>query len=528
MKTKEAVFVSTNLYGKEIKPLPWQGEAGRHDNLIICAPTGAGKSVASYIWAGKKTAQRIIFTAPTKSLSNERWLELKRAGLEVGLLTGDVRLNEKAKILCMTQEIYTSEFAKLPNQRVIIDEVHYMFQDPDRSRAYALGIHKTHPSSSLLLLSATITDKGIEILKSLSGREMHVINVKKRPVRLEFISHPVQLSKGLLEFLPAIFFVFSRSLGTELVQRLKKLFRSLKAVPTKEEWERAKEIAKRLSITNTFLLSLAKHGVGLYFGDMKYKERVFVEKLFRSQLIKAVVSSDALAVGVNFPAKSVVFCQLTKAGRPLSKREFLQMAGRAGRPGLWNIGYVGYLEGKGMKSAFNLLVSSPLEAEVLYIQPSLKGVLMELEYDELWDDAAVEAVCEEEAQLVEELSLKTLKKGVVKGKLIDDVRMLRYFLNRTKESQKVYEVLRDIYFEEFSMPTNFAIAQRLAKSNQIDAFQVFGELKERGTQREKLQFLKFFMQIREKYEVSNLVEFIEKIRKEDEFVLNPELLLKIE
>lgn len=520
------VFV--NLYGKEIKPLDWQLSAADYDNLIIVAPTGAGKSVASYIWAGKKTAQRIIFTAPTKSLSNERWLELKKAGLDVGLLTGDVRLNEKAKILCMTQEIYTSEFARLPNQRVIIDEVHYMFQEPSRARAYAEGIKKTHPLSSLLLLSATITNKGIEILKGLSGRDMHVIKVEKRPVKIEFIHTPLQLSKALLEYFPAIFFVFSRSLGVEIVQRLKKLFKSLNSVPTEEEWEKAREIAQKLQITNTFLLSAAKYGVGLYFGDMKYKERVFVEKLFRSQLIKAVVSSDALAVGVNFPAKSVVFCQLTKAGRGLSKREFLQMAGRAGRPGLWDIGYVGYLAGKGMKEVFVRLVSSPLEEEALYIQPSLKSVLMELEYEELWENAAVEAICEEEAELVEELSLKTLKKGVVKEKLMDDVRMLRYFLRGVKQSQKIYEVLRDIYFEEFSMPTNFAIAKRLAKSGRIDALQVFGELKEKGTQREKLQFLKFFMLLREKYEVSNLVEFMENIRKEDEFVLNPELLLSIE
>jgi hypothetical protein len=204
------------------------------------------------------------------------------------------------------------------------------------------------------------------------------------------------------------------------------------------------------------------------------------------------------------------------------------MAGRAGRPGLWDIGYVGYLAGKGMKDTFNMLVSSPLEEEVLYIQPNLKGVLMELEYEELWEDAAVEAVCEEEAELVEELSLKALKKGVVKERLMDDVRILRYFLRGTKESQKVYEILRDIYFEEFSMPINFVIAQKLAKSGWIDALQVFGELEEKGTQREKLQFLKFFMLLREKYEVANLVEFIERIRKEDEFVLNPELLLSIE
>jgi Superfamily II RNA helicase len=106
------MFISANLYGREITPLPWQTEAGEYDNLIIVAPTGAGKSVASYIWAGKKPAERVIFTAPTKSLSNERWLELKRAGLDVGLLTGDVRLNEKAKILCMTQR-YTP--LSLPN-----------------------------------------------------------------------------------------------------------------------------------------------------------------------------------------------------------------------------------------------------------------------------------------------------------------------------------------------------------------------------------------------------------------------------
>jgi superfamily II DNA or RNA helicase len=338
----------------------------------------------------------------------------------------------------------------------------------------------------------------------------------------------LQLSKPLLDYLPAIFFVFGRATGGELVKKLKNLFNSLKAVPTKEEQERTLEIAKKLNITDSFLLSAAKNGVGLYFGNMKYKERVFVEKLFRSQLIKAVVSSDALALGVNFPAKSVIFCQLIKAGRPLSKREFLQMAGRAGRPGLWDIGYVGYLAGNGMKGAFNRLVSSPLEEEVLHIEPSFKNVLMELEYDELWLSEVVEVVCEEEAELVEGLSLGFLKKGVVKGQLMDDVRMLRYFLSRTKQAQEVYEVLRDIYFEEFSMPINFALAERLAKSGQVDALQTFGELKEKNTQREKLQFLKFFMLIREKYKVLKLVEFLEKIRREDELVLNPELLLKVE
>ncbi len=45
----------------------------------------------------------------------------------------------------------------------------------------------------------------------------------------------------------------------------------------------------------------------------------------------------------------------------------------------------------------------------------------------------------------------------MKERLMDDGRMLRYFLSRTEKSQKVYEVLRDIYFEEFSMPVNLRL-----------------------------------------------------------------------
>ena len=79
---------------------------------------------------------RVIFTAPIKALSNERYLELKSMGFDVGLETGDFKKNAGAEVLCCTQEIYTLKYAHIPGQKVIIDEFHFIFNDPERARAY--------------------------------------------------------------------------------------------------------------------------------------------------------------------------------------------------------------------------------------------------------------------------------------------------------------------------------------------------------------------------------------------------------
>jgi superfamily II RNA helicase len=54
------------------------------------------------------TSGRVIFTAPIKALSNERYMELRSMGFDAGLETGDFKKNAGAQVLCCTQEIYTS------------------------------------------------------------------------------------------------------------------------------------------------------------------------------------------------------------------------------------------------------------------------------------------------------------------------------------------------------------------------------------------------------------------------------------
>lgn len=113
-------------------------------NAILSAPTGSGKTWVAYIWAGMMNRDgtprmpegRVIFTAPIKALSNERYLELKSIGFDVGLETGDFKKNAGAEVLCCTQEIYTLKYAHIPGQKVIIDEFHFIFNDPERARLH--------------------------------------------------------------------------------------------------------------------------------------------------------------------------------------------------------------------------------------------------------------------------------------------------------------------------------------------------------------------------------------------------------
>ena len=104
---------------------PWQLEAwraltddtGAPLSAVLSAPTGAGKTWVAYLWAGlvdetgrpltdRSGCDKVIFTAPIKALSNERYMDLLKMGFDVGIETGDFKKNAGAPVICCTQEIY--------------------------------------------------------------------------------------------------------------------------------------------------------------------------------------------------------------------------------------------------------------------------------------------------------------------------------------------------------------------------------------------------------------------------------------
>ena len=155
-----------------LKPDKYQIEAAKYiydgaDPLIL-APTGTGKTLIAEYAINKNLSEgkTTFYTTPLKALSNEKYTDFcKLYGKEnVGLLTGDIKINGNAPIVIMTTEIYRNmllgDKKKELSDRlkdvatVIYDEFHYM-NDPERGEVWETSIMYTPPKVQQLLLSAT-------------------------------------------------------------------------------------------------------------------------------------------------------------------------------------------------------------------------------------------------------------------------------------------------------------------------------------------------------------------------------------
>ena len=139
------------------------------NDVLVTAPTGTGKTAIAHYAIGKnlRDGKKTFYTTPLKALSNEKYRDFQRIYGEdnVGILTGDVKINGEAPIVVMTTEVYRNmlfgeHFGKrndlLDNLKtVIFDELHYL-GDVDRGGIWEQSIFLSRPETQLLSLSATI------------------------------------------------------------------------------------------------------------------------------------------------------------------------------------------------------------------------------------------------------------------------------------------------------------------------------------------------------------------------------------
>ncbi|KAL7548511.1 hypothetical protein ACHAWF_011790 [Thalassiosira exigua] len=94
----------------------------------------------------------------------------------------------------------------------------------------------------------------------------------------------------------------------------------------------------------TKTVEMVKRGIGVHHGGLLPILKEMVEILFSRNLIKILFATETFAMGVNMPARSVVFNAIRKHDgvqfRELQPGEYTQMAGRAGRRGLDKVGTV--------------------------------------------------------------------------------------------------------------------------------------------------------------------------------------------
>ena len=92
------------------------------------------------------------------------------------------------------------------------------------------------------------------------------------------------------------------------------------------------------------ILPLLRKGIGVHHSGLLPILKETIEILFQENLIKVLFATETFSIGLNMPARTVVFTQVTKwdgvQRRPLTSSEYIQMAGRAGRRGLDERGIV--------------------------------------------------------------------------------------------------------------------------------------------------------------------------------------------
>lgn len=324
-------------------------------NVILNTPTGSGKSLVATAmhYRGLCLGRTSYYTVPIKALANEKFLSLCQTfGPEhVGLVTGDATVNPDAPIICCTAEILANMALRdgklAPVDDVIIDEFHY-YSDHSRGWAWQVPLLAL-PQCRFLLMSATIGDPEffIKELDDLTGGETTLIQSDQRPVPLEFEYSTTTLEEKIGELAEAnrapIYLVHFTQLSTaNTAQNLLS-----QNFCTKEE---KKEIATALidadfrSPYGKEISRFLRHGVGIHHAGLLPKYRLLVEKLTQRGLLKVICGTDTLGVGVNVPIRTVVFTQMCKYDGKgtgiLPVRDFKQIAGRAGRRGFDDIGYV--------------------------------------------------------------------------------------------------------------------------------------------------------------------------------------------
>lgn len=353
-----------NLIGNELKPTKFQKriiDRIKDKNALVSMPTNSGKTIVAYAWANilSDDFRKIIFTAPIKALSNERYRELNKEGLDVGLITGDVKWNPKARILCMTQEIYHQHYYKVPSY-VVIDEFHYIFNNEDRARCYIESIANSNPKTNMLLMSATCSkpDEIKKHIENLTNKKFVLATSNERLVPLKINRKGIKLK----DIRDAIVFCFSRKSIHELIDEFYKVRDKI----PQREINKISELASKYNIN---FFNEWEIGISRYHGKLLPKEKMFIEYIYRNGYIDTVVGTDSLALGVNLPAKYVVLAQVYKPGIGFLKpSEFQQLIGRAGRYGQNEIGIATWLKDSlvesddvDLKSEFSRLADAKLE-----------------------------------------------------------------------------------------------------------------------------------------------------------------------
>ena len=303
---REALLAQTIRDFKQLFPL---ARELKRRIIFHVGPTNSGKTYQAL--KRLKEATTGYYLAPLRLLALEGYENLKSQGVATSLITGEEELIDE-------ESTHISSTIEMMNNSVdvdvcVIDEIQ-MISDRDRGWAWANALMGA-PAKTVILTGSANALPAIEALCEYLEEPLKVVHFTRKN-NLTMLPYATPLKK--VEPQTAIV-AFSRRDVLALKQQLSQ-----------------------------------HYAVSVVYGNLSPEVRREEAKRFREGESQILVSTDAIAMGLNLPIKTILFAKDNKFDglrrRELLPTEVSQIAGRAGRYGLEEEGYVGALEPKALQT----------------------------------------------------------------------------------------------------------------------------------------------------------------------------------
>ena len=310
------------------------------DDQLVVSATATGKTLVGEL-AGVDRALKgkgkLLFLVPLVALANQKHEDFKEQyselGLDVTIRVGASRIADSGSQFDPSADVIVGTYEGIDHAlrtgknlgdvgTVVIDEVHTLKEEERGHRLDGLISRLKYyceqrasndksggyEGAQWIYLSATVGNP-----EWLAGRlEARLIEFEERPIPIErHVTFADSQEKLRLE---------NRLVKRAFDQESSKGYRGQTIIFTNSR-RRCHTVSRKL-----------QYDSAPYHAGLDYNKRKQVESKFLDQELSAVVTTAALAAGVDFPASQVIFDSLAMGIEWLSVQEFSQMLGRAGRP----------------------------------------------------------------------------------------------------------------------------------------------------------------------------------------------------
>lgn len=290
----------------------------RRKLIFHVGPTNSGKTYTAM--ERLKAAGTGYYLAPLRLLALEGYETLRESGVSASLITGEEQiLDEDATHISSTIEMLNFD---VEADVCVIDEVQ-MIGDRDRGWAWANAIIGA-PAPVVIMTGSPNAREAVVALAEYLGESLEIVEFeRKNPLDLLRSPTPIEsIEKG------TAIIAFTRAHALRLKQQLSRMWRT-----------------------------------SVIYGNLSPEVRREEARRFREGETEILVATDAIAMGLNLPIKTLLFSKADKFDgvnqRTLSASEVQQIAGRAGRYGLAEKGHVGALSADVLKTVTPLFSRPP-------------------------------------------------------------------------------------------------------------------------------------------------------------------------